>query len=439
MGGATGDDGPSGLTASIPMSVMTLLKNMIGGGIFSLPIGLWCGTPHVGIVILGCIGFLSAVTYWMVGYTCLAWNCGSFRDLWNNALGKRTSWVIDVILFFNSWFTLVTYLVLIGDFTTKSFEGLLSPDHILATNRAVNQWSITLVVLLPLSLKKDLRSLAFTSMLGLVVLLYVIVLVVVDFWRNAPAEWGPDVVLSEWRIGTFEAIAIYTHAFVAHYNAPKMFAEFENPTPSRWFIFVAISYSIAFAVYGTFAWTGFRRFEGAIEGNILRNYEPHFTVLIAWLGMGFSIAFTYPIIFNAMRLAAVGLLALLGKKPGSSSGGELGDGATIVLVLLTAIVATFCTDVGVVNALSGSIFGCLICFVMPALLFFTTVLQQLRLLSRGGLAKPLLKDKKGPRLSGASPNLLRLALLLGIVGMVAGIIFAIIGTFVILSRASASH
>lgn len=35
--------------------------------------------------------------------------------------------------------TLVCYIILIGDFTTKSFEGLLGPQHIVATNGALNE------------------------------------------------------------------------------------------------------------------------------------------------------------------------------------------------------------------------------------------------------------------------------------------------------------
>ena len=41
-------------------------------------------------------------------------------------------------------------------------------------------------------------------------------------------------------MGIFEAISLYTNAYVAHYNAPKVFAELKNPTYERWTLLVAI-------------------------------------------------------------------------------------------------------------------------------------------------------------------------------------------------------
>ena len=79
-----------------------------------------------------------------------------------------------------------------------------------------------------------------------------------------------DTPLCEWNMGIFEAISLYTNAFVAHYNAPKVFAELANPTYKRWTLLVAIAYGIAFVVYAEFAWAGFRRFEHEVQGNILK-------------------------------------------------------------------------------------------------------------------------------------------------------------------------
>eukprot|EP00929_Paragymnodinium_shiwhaense_P091459 TRINITY_DN51416_c0_g1_i1.p1 TRINITY_DN51416_c0_g1~~TRINITY_DN51416_c0_g1_i1.p1 ORF type:complete len:120 (+),score=15.76 TRINITY_DN51416_c0_g1_i1:161-520(+) len=99
-------NGSSG-RAGIALSVATLLKNMIGGGIFSLPIGLSVATPYAGLAIMASVGCLSACTFWMVGYCCLTWGAGSFRDLWVAVLGQKSSWIIDAVLFLNGWFTLV--------------------------------------------------------------------------------------------------------------------------------------------------------------------------------------------------------------------------------------------------------------------------------------------------------------------------------------------
>ena len=205
----------------------------------------------------------------MVGYSCITCKAKTFRELWNKLLSANTAWLIDVIIFLNGWITLVCYIILIGDFMSKSFLGLLGPDHLLTKSRVLNQTVITAMVLLPLSLARDLHVLAYTSILGLGVLVYVVILVIHDSWMNSTSI-SHDTPLCEWNMGIFEAISLYTNAFVAHYNAPKVFAELANPTYERWTLLVAIAYGIAFAVYAEFAWAGFRRFEHQVQGNILR-------------------------------------------------------------------------------------------------------------------------------------------------------------------------
>eukprot|EP00438_Fugacium_kawagutii_P024110 Skav209063 [mRNA] locus=scaffold760:250904:251868:- [translate_table: standard] len=186
---------------------------------------------------------------------------------------------------------------------------------------------------------------------------------------------------------------------------------------------VGIAYSVAFVVYAEFAWAGFRRFEWAVEGNVLKNYGPQLNILIAWLGMGFSIAFTYPLVFNSAREAAINLtlmarrqmssipllhqvmssprfqhlqrghsgsswqrrsaqlIGLLGPSPDSPNhklSRKPGTKTTVLLVFCTYVVGVRCTDVGVVNALAGSIMGCMVCLVLPGLLFFKTARMQRR-------------------------------------------------------------
>lgn len=468
------------------MLVATLLKNMIGSGIFSLPLGLLHATRVPGLLVLFIMGTLSASSFWMIGYCCITWGVTSFRDLWYRVFGLRTAWIIDVTMFFNGWFTLVAYVVLIGDFTTKSFEGLLGEDSILATGRKMNQWTITVLLLLPLSLAKDLSKLAFTSMLGLVILAYVYVLVMHDSATKSPAEWGPDMVASHWNLGIFEAIALYTHAFVAHYNAPKLLSELYRPTYLRWLVVVGIAYAVALVTYCSFAWAGLRRFEGELLGNILRNYESNYSVLLAWLGMGFCIAFTYPLVFNSMREAAVNLVQLMKEKTMEqvfvssilspradysppAAGGLLRRGSrtaslinvlgmspdamrpsgtkpsrgpgrrsTVLLVFMTAAVGTQCEDVGLVNALAGSVMGVLICMIFPGMFFMQTARLQLRAASGNGLSRPLLGQASVAELGeafhakGCIRSLLPCFVVAGGITVFMGVIFAAVGTAVVL-------
>jgi hypothetical protein len=262
-----------------------------------------------------------------------------------------------------------------------------------------------------------------------------------------------------------------------------LFSELRRPSYKRWLAVVVLAYGTAFSVYSVFAYMGLRRFEGTVRGNILRNYGPDVTVLAAWLGMGFSIAFTYPLVFNSTREAAVNLFVaarevsksvpsfqLSPKKPlggrqrsamrqrSPSEVNLLGDlsededhpmhhkpgrKATVLLVFLTMVVGTMCEDVGIVNALAGSMMGVMICLVLPGLLFLNTARLQLQRLTGSSLAKPWLRGHAAAGAAQPAPLqgkrgllALRLAVVAGAVTVVAGLIVSIIGTAVILSSHS---
>jgi len=223
-----------------------------------------------------------------------------------------------------------------------------------------------------------------------------------------------------------------------------------------------------------------------VRGNILTNYGPDVAVLAAWLGMGFSIAFTYPLVFNSTREAAVNLFVaarevsksvrsfeMSPKLPLGGRGttsrtvyrqrspsqvdllGQLsededrpldhtpGRKATVLLVFLTMVVGTRCEDVGIVNALAGSMMGVMICLVLPGLLFLSTARLQLQRLTGSTLAKPWLRGHSPagePKLTGLHGKrgilALRLAVAAGAFTVVAGLIASVIGTAVILSSHS---
>lgn len=296
------------------------------------------------------------------------------------------------------------------------------------------------------------------------------------------------MVFAERRIGAFEAIAIYSQAYSAHYNAPKLYSELRVPTLRRWLILVATAYLIGIVSYSSFALAGIRRWEDAVQGNILKNYDPTCKVLVAWLGMGFCIAFTYPLVFNSMREAAVNLAVgfssgmaglpmfqqvldspraqrlfertqrfrrnpslvnILGPVPERDKTRQFsGIKTTVILVLLTVLAGCRCDDVGIINALAGSLMGVSVCVIVPALLFLITNLLQLQRLSTSGtnghsmstaedLTQPLLslKGRLLPATTTAPRPLLWLAVFCGFITLIAGCLFCVVGTTVVLKRA----
>lgn len=405
------------------MSSITLCKNMIGSGIFSLPLALKVGSVFPGLMVCVVVGAICAISFYMIGFSCSVWEVGTFRDAWLKTTGPRSSWAgaLDWVLFVNGILTLVTYSILMADFFSGATQGLLGPEHPLAMSRMSAIMTMACVVLIPLCLTPNLKGLAFTSALGLAAMGYAVALIFTDALSQPSLNVGGNTVPALTpSMGIFEAVALFSHSYVAHYNAPGLFFELEHRSLGRWANVVGFSYFLAILLYGSFAYAGIMRFGMTTQGNLLRMFEPTTPVMLSWLAIGVSTAMTYPLVFSPFRESCIGLIC-------STTGGSIDSLSnqrvaflrrvvTFVVVLSTAVAGGFCDDLGIANALAGSVTGCIITFIFPGLMFHQSL-------------KDL--EARNNQMGGKVPS----AVLLkgtAVVVCVAGVLFAVIGTAVVL-------
>lgn len=407
-------DKEHGTTAA--MSVVTLCKGMIGVGIFSLPVALKKGSVVPGLVALVFTGFVAATAFYMIGYACAQWRVSNFRDAWARTVGpgSRFSGTLDWTIFVNGCLSLVTYCIIMADFFSKSLAGLLGAHHPLALGRLAAVLLVAVCVLIPICLTPDLRGLQNTSALGLLALGYAVLLILVDACMSPPAP-ATGLKFAEPTLGIFESIALFSHAYVAHYNGPKLYAGLQRRSLQQWSTVVGTSYAIAVASYIVFSLAGLRRFGAAVDGNLMGMYPPTNAVMLAWMSLGFSTAMTYPLIFNSWRDSCVGVVCrVTGKNEDGEGAAQLRKLVTFVAVPISALIGGCMTDLGVANALAGSVTGGLIAYVFPAAMFYKAV-----------------KDQGGAHLQiGASKRKLLKACAVA-VGLT-GILFCVLGTAVVL-------
>lgn len=405
---------------STAMSIVTLCKGMIGCGIFSLPVALKKGSVVLGLVSLVFTGFVAAISFYMIGYACAQWKVTNFRDAWARtvASGSRFSGALDWTIFVNGCFSLVTYCIIMADFFSKSLAGLLGAQHPLAFGRLTCIMLVAACVLVPICLTPDLRGLQKTSAVGLAALGYAVVLILVDACMSPPAS-AAGLSFAEPTWGIFESIALFSHAYVSHYNGPKLYSGLRRRSLDEWSKVVGASYVIAVVSYIVFSLAGLRRFGAAVDGNLMGMYPPTRAVMFAWMSLGLSTAMTYPLIFNCWRDSCVGVVCrvagMTDDQLSEESAARLHRLVTFVAVPISAVVGGCMSDLGVINALAGSVAGSLIAYVFPAAMFYQAV-----------------KDQGGAHLHiGASKRKLLKACAVA-VGLT-GVVFCIVGTVVVLS------
>eukprot|EP00929_Paragymnodinium_shiwhaense_P079219 TRINITY_DN41219_c0_g1_i1.p1 TRINITY_DN41219_c0_g1~~TRINITY_DN41219_c0_g1_i1.p1 ORF type:complete len:451 (-),score=59.26 TRINITY_DN41219_c0_g1_i1:137-1489(-) len=387
---------------SLAISVMTVCRSMLGVGMFSLPLGLVMGTMAPSFLVLVYLGCVHAISFFMVGYGAATWNVSSFRECWLEAVRvlpalSRLSGLLDSVMLFDGTLSIVTYCILVGDFAEKSLEGVLGAGHPLALGRFSAVVLISLVVILPLCLVPTLRALRYTNALSLCALCYALALMLVDAIRNVPDDLGVEddsadegVVMWGARWSILSTIALFNQAYIAHYNAPCIYQELEDKSPRRWSVVVGTAYLLCALANGIIAFAGVRRFGARVEGDLLRMYPATPAVVLAWCALTVSTSMSYPLVFRPWRESAVATLYQAGGiqaeklTPAKKRAVEIL--VTCCVVPMSAILGGLVDDLGLTNALSGSISGPFVAFILPAGIFYAAVESQKEQLACAGPA-----------------------------------------------------
>lgn len=168
----------------------------------------------------------------------------------------------------------------------------------------------------------------------------------------------------------FVLVSMLATAFLAHYNAPKMFKELTTPEDgsskvSRFNLVVAGAFGLAAVLCGSIMSAGFLTFGGSAQGLILNNYATGDTLaFIARIGIGLSIIFSYPLNFVGLREGVLSLVNASDKAHRT----DVHVASTVLLMMAVNGLALFVKNLGLVVSLGGAILGSALVYIFPALM-----------------------------------------------------------------------
>jgi len=210
--------------ATVPSATINLVKNVIAAGLLSLPWALMNASTTVGIGLLAIVASLSGYSFLLLARCCLMANANTYKDIGVKAYGQRMGPVIQAIMIAYTFGSCVSFIVLIGDFIPNVLGNYF--DYDLLKNRVFIIMLVSFVFLLPLSFLKDLNPLRYTSMIGVVCIVYACGFVMAKGVSAGQIQPSADIL--EVDSDLFRAIPIMTISFAAHYNGPKFFEESDN-------------------------------------------------------------------------------------------------------------------------------------------------------------------------------------------------------------------
>mmetsp|Transcript_5153 Transcript_5153/g.9121 ORF Transcript_5153/g.9121 Transcript_5153/m.9121 type:complete len:546 (-) Transcript_5153:44-1681(-) len=377
------DDG-----ATIPNEVFNLVKAIVGVGVLSLPAGVaaFGSAPSAFIpagILITVIGILSAYGFQMIGKVCAYTGAKSYRDAWSKTIGEGSSWIPAWSTTCKTFLACLAFSMVLAD----TFSSLLE------TPRNETLLAVTLVVLLPLCLMKNLKSLAPFSLLGVMGMAYTALAMTIRFLDGSYAmiddtqqgefigqlakhlrpKFGNLGMSSVFSPNALILVCMLSTAYMAHFNAPKFYLELRNNTIQRFNAVVGWGFGISILLTGFITMIGFLTFGKACDGLVLNNYAG----TDIWMGLSriavaVSLVFSYPLAFTGCR---DGFLDLANVPVENRSSGML-NFVTIGLLGVLTTLACSLTDVSFVLAFGGATLGNLLTYVYPALMYKAVVAQK---------------------------------------------------------------
>eukprot|EP00929_Paragymnodinium_shiwhaense_P038066 TRINITY_DN20180_c0_g1_i1.p1 TRINITY_DN20180_c0_g1~~TRINITY_DN20180_c0_g1_i1.p1 ORF type:complete len:523 (+),score=49.96 TRINITY_DN20180_c0_g1_i1:41-1570(+) len=412
-------------TSTLPAASFSLVKNIVGCGVLSLPAGaaaisssptvLWAAS-----LLIFLIGGMSGYCFLLIARVCAATGTSTYADAWSRAVSAKTAWIISAALLGITGFGCLSYSIILADAASAVAQSAGLPALIAARTPALVLLSAS--VLLPLCFLETFALLRYSSLTGIAGLLYTLSFMTYRwlegsylpggrFYQAVADAGGLASSSTSSAAAPLLLISMLSTAFVVHYNAPKFYRELEKASIARFARLSWIGFSFAGIVFTAFTGVGFLTFGPNAAGFILNSYAANDALAgLARLAIILSTICSYPLVFAGLREGILELLAARKDRlrPAAPSRRYRRMVATCLLGLITLLALVF-RDLSQVNALGGALLGSALIYVFPGMLFL-------------GATRPSTGGLSGPRVRLERMACRFLVLL--------GIFFAVAGTYV---------
>jgi len=348
------------------------------------------------LTLLLVFGSLSAYTLISIARACEATGEYSFRGIWSRTLHPSTAWIIDAGITLLCFGCCIFYSAFIGDLSAALAQALGAPAFL--HKRWVCLVGLHIFPLLPLCLMKNLSALQYSSIVGVLGILYTTAFVVKRQLDGAYQMGGQFHALIDvlyrpqkpthtalekvFRLGpgAISLMNMACVAFTTHYNGIAYYTELKDRSLPRYASAVGLGFLASFSIFALMMIFGFGTFGHAAQPLLLNNYHRTKDALATGsrLATAFSIMCGFPLMFAGLK---TGFFSLWRSNIEGASRLSTGTQNTLLSEPVTMTVSTLllasicgiaikCTeeDVGFVIGLIGAVLGTGVVYIIPALL-----------------------------------------------------------------------
>ncbi|XP_016350664.1 sodium-coupled neutral amino acid transporter 7 isoform X2 [Sinocyclocheilus anshuiensis] len=269
------------------------------------------------------------------------------------------------------------HFLVIGAINHESEKAISSHWY---TDRKFTITLTSVLIILPLSIPKEIGFQKYASTLSVIGTWYVTIIIIVKYiWPDKDVSPGIIPVSPASWTDVFNAMPTICFGFQCHVSSVPVFNSMKKPEIRPWWAVVTVSMIICLFVYTGTGVCGFLSFGSSVSQDVLMSYRSNdVAVAIARAFIIICVVTSYPILHFCGRAVLEGLwLRFKGEEVETDVTRERRRRIlqTLVWFCLTLILALFIPDIGRVISLIGGLAACFI-FVFPGLCLIQAKLSE---------------------------------------------------------------
>lgn len=360
-------------------AVFLIINAALGAGLLNFPHafdqagGIAVALSVQAVLLLFVVGALL-----VLAYCARRHDCATYQEVVLRVCGHRFWSCCSLAVALYCYGTCITFLVIVGDFSDRIFASLYGPSYCLHwfMHRDFVIVTTSVVLILPMCFSQKIDFLKYPSMFGVFAALYLVLLVVVQYfvgdYNSHGARTAPDSLED-----VLTAVPVVCFGYQCHVSSVPIYSCLEDrrlSTFAKSVLSATLLTALLYTVAGVF---GYLTFGHGVASDILELYDARQPlVLVGILAMALKIITTYPILIFCGRTAVDDLYGQLrGLDEDAKRKSELLRRTAIVSSWFstTVVLACLVPNISIVIRMIGSLAATFI-FIFPGLcLLFVSV------------------------------------------------------------------
>ncbi|KAJ4946932.1 hypothetical protein JOQ06_008975 [Pogonophryne albipinna] len=367
-------------------AIFIVVNAALGAGLLNFPAAFnMAGGVTAGVMLqmFMLIFIISGLV--ILGYCCQVSNESTYQEVVRATCGKFTGILCEVAIVIYTFGTCIAFFIVIGDQLDRLVAAVVhdkdgSVSSAWYTDRKFTISVTAVLIILPLSIPKEIGFQKYASALSVMGTWYVTIVVIIKYIWPDKAEIPVHVPTSSssWT-AVFNAMPTICFGFQCHVSCVPVFNSMSKKAIKPWGVVVTFSMIICLFVYTGTGVCGFLTFGSNVNQDVLMSYpSDDIAVAIARAFIVICVITSYPILHFCGRAVIEGLwLRFQGEQVELCVRREQRRRIlqTLVWFTITLTLALFIPDIGRVISLIGGLAACFI-FVFPGLCLMQAKLSE---------------------------------------------------------------